>query len=180
MATRHLILHGLSGSGPGHWQSWLAARLRARGEDVSFPDLPDPDSPRLEGWLEALETLRTDDDVVICHSLACLLWLHHRAAGGPPARRVLLVAPPCEDAGVPEIEGFFPVPLDPALAENAWLICSDDDPYCPGGAANRYGAPLRVPVRVIEGGGHLNPDAGLGPWPEMEAWAQGAKNGIDT
>jgi predicted alpha/beta hydrolase family esterase len=176
-----LILHGLSGSGPGHWQSWLAARMRALGHEVSFPDLPDPDSPRLEGWLEALGRLRSGDEVVVCHSLACLLWLHHRADGGPPAARVILAAPPCEDAGVPEIEPFFPVPLDPALADGALLVCSDDDPYCPGGAAQRFGEPLGVEVELVSGGGHLNPDAGLGPWPEMEQWVlQGAKKGIDT
>jgi predicted alpha/beta hydrolase family esterase len=32
----------------------------------------------------------------------------------------------------------------------------------------------------MPGGGHLNVDAGFGPWPAMEAWAQGAKNGVET
>lgn len=171
VARRFLILHGLSGSGPEHWQSWLAGRLRERGEKVAYPDLPDPDEPRLAAWLAALGPLRGEDDVVVCHSLACLLWLHHRAAGGPVARRVLLVAPPSEDADVPEIMDFFPVALDPALAEGATLLCSDDDPYCPDGAAGRYGDALQVPTTVIPGGGHLNTEAGLGPWPDVERWA---------
>ena len=173
MAPRYLILHGLSGSGPDHWQSWLAERLGERGAEVAYPDLPDADEPRLAPWLAALDGQRTDDDVVVCHSLACLLWLHHRAAGGALARRVVLVAPPSEDAGVPEIMDFFPVPLDPALAEGALLVCSDDDPYCPGGAASRYGEPLQVPTTVVEGGGHLNPEAGYGPWPDIERLARG-------
>jgi len=50
-----LILHGWQGSGPGHWQTWLAGRLRDRGERVSYPELPEPDTPRLERWREALE-----------------------------------------------------------------------------------------------------------------------------
>ncbi len=49
-----LLVHGLAGSGPEHWQTWLAGRLCARGLDVSYPSLPDADSPRLERWLEAL------------------------------------------------------------------------------------------------------------------------------
>src|SRR3954447_15232415 len=86
----YLILHGYQGSGPGHWQSWLAGRLRSGEATVRFPDLPDADAPRLETWLEALERELDsfgDPPTVICHSLACLLWMHHAAGGGPPAGR---------------------------------------------------------------------------------------------
>jgi hypothetical protein len=178
-AVRFLILHGLAGSGPDHWQTWLAARLRAGGHDVRYPDLPDPDAPDLAAWLVALDRERASDQVVVCHSLACCLWLHHRARGGAAADRVLLVAPPCPDSGVPEIAGFFPVPREPALADGARLVCSDADPYCAMGTVAYYGA-LQAPVDVIPGGGHLNPEAGLGPWPAVEAWCQGAKNGVET
>ena len=29
-------------------------------------------------------------------------------------------------------------------------------------------------------GGHLNPETGYGPWPAVEAWASGAKKGVET
>jgi predicted alpha/beta hydrolase family esterase len=172
-ARTFLILHGLVGSGPGHWQTWLAARLRANTERVAYPDLPDADMPSLHSWRAALqgelEAVREGELIVLCHSLACLLWLHHIGDGGAQADRVLLVAPPSESAGVPQIAGFFPVPL-PALSEGARLVCADDDPYCPEGADSLYGAPLGIPVDVIPGGGHLNPESGYGPWPAVEAW----------
>ena len=173
MAARNfLILHGLEGSGPGHWQTWLAARLRAGGERVAYPDLPDADLPTLQAWREALqgelEALPDGETIVICHSLACLLWLHHVGEGGAQADRLLLAAPPSETAGMPQIAGFFPVPL-PALTGGARLVSSDNDPYCPEGARTLYGA-LGVPIDVIPGGGHLNPEAGYGPWPAAEAW----------
>ena len=184
MAARNfLILHGLEGSGPGHWQTWLAARLRADNERVAYPDLPDPDMPSLHAWREALtgelDALPDGESVVLCHSLACLLYLHHVADGGPQADRVLLVAPPSEAADVPAIAAFFPTPL-PTLQHGARLVCSDDDPYCPEGAASLYGRPLELPIDLQPGGGHLNLDAGFGPWPAMEAWAQGAKKGVET
>jgi uncharacterized protein len=169
-----LILHGLSGSGPDHWQTWLAERLRAAGERVAYPDLPDPDAPSPVAWGAALEGALAalgEPPVVVCHSVACLLWLRHIAAGGPQAERALLVAPPSATAEVPEIASFFPAPL-PAVADGGRLVCSDDDPYCPEGAASLYGAPLGIPVDVIPGGGHLNPEAGLGPWPSVEAWCR--------
>ena len=173
MAARSfLILHGLQGSGPGHWQTWLAARLRADGERVAYPDLPDADMPSLSAWRDALDgeiAALPGAGIVVCHSLSCLLWLHHVAEGGPPAERALLVAPPSEHADVPEIAGFFPVPL-PALGGGARIVCSDDDPYCPEGAVTRYAEPLGIPVSVVPGGGHLNPEAGYGAWPAVEAW----------
>ncbi len=176
MARSFLILHGYLGSGPEHWQSWLAGRLREAGETVAYPDLPAPDAPELPAWRAALEdALRSlpARPTVIAHSLACVLWLHHRA--GDRAGRVLLVAPPSR-AGAPEtILPFFPVPLDdPAAAGDARLVCAPDDPYCPEDAALAYGAPLGLPVDVLPGAGHLNPDAGFGPWPEVEAWCYGA------
>ena len=96
MATRYfLILHGLGGSGPGHWQTWLAARLRADNERVAYPDLPDADLPSLAAWRAALDgelaALPAGETIVVCHSLGCLLWLHHvqrgRRAGRPAAAR---------------------------------------------------------------------------------------------
>ena len=51
VSRSYLILHGLGGSGPGHWQTWLAARLRADSERVAYPDLPDPDLPSLHAEL---------------------------------------------------------------------------------------------------------------------------------
>ena len=172
MAARNfLILHGLEGSGPGHWQTWLTARLRAAGERVAYPDLPDADMPSLPAWRSALDgelaALPEGERIVVCHSLSCLLWLHHVADGGEQADRVLLVAPPSERAEIPQIAAFFPAPL-PALTR-ARLVCADDDPYCPEGADTVYAA-LDVPVDVIRGGGHLNPEAGYGPWPAVETW----------
>lgn len=167
----YLILHGYQGSGPGHWQSWLAGRLRSGDAAVHFPDLPDADQPRLEAWLDALERELeqfSEPPVVVCHSLGCILWMHHIARGGKPAERVLLVAPPSADAVPDVLDHFFPVPDDVGL-EDARLVCSDNDPYCPDGANNLY---LGVPADVLVGEGHINTDAGYGPWPAVEAWAR--------
>jgi predicted alpha/beta hydrolase family esterase len=186
--ARFLILHGWQGSGPDHWQTWLASGLREAGEDVLYPELPDPDTPVLAAWRDALsselERLRPGRGVVICHSLACILWLHHAASVRVPIERVLLVAPNSAAAGVPEIASFFPAPLDrEAVARAAGvtrLVCADRDEYCPEGADRLYGAPLGLEIDLVPGGGHLNPDAGYGPWPAVEAWAYGAKKGVET
>jgi predicted alpha/beta hydrolase family esterase len=188
MAAAFLILHGLSGSGPGHWQRWLQERLTQAGQTVRFPDLPDPDTPEPGAWrsdvLAELEGLDGRERTVICHSLSCITWLAVAEELSRPVERVALVAPPSLGAGLKEIEPFFPVIATAADVVNAAtqtrLVCSDNDPYCPEGAATLYGGPLNLPIDLHPGRGHLNVDAGLGPWPAMEAWAQGAKNGVET
>jgi uncharacterized protein len=179
-----LILHGYEGSGPEHWQSWLAGRLRDAGETVSFPDLPSPLAPVPAAWRAALAAeLRALPRVptVIAHSLACVVWLHHCAESRPDgvlAARVLLVAPPSRSGAPRALEPFFPVPLErervAAAAAETRLVCAPDDPYCPDGAVALYGEPLGLAVDVLPGAGHINVDSGYGPWPAAEAWCYGA------
>jgi predicted alpha/beta hydrolase family esterase len=57
-------------------------------------------------------------------------------------------------------------------ADGVRLVCSDADPYCPEGAGTLYGAPLGIPVDLIPGRGHINLDAGYGPWRSVEAWCR--------
>jgi len=183
---RFLILHGLQGSGPTHWQTWLAGRLRGRGERVSYPDLPEPDAPRLEAWLHVLDAELRDPDglVVLCHSLACVLWLQHaRRCEGPPVERVLLAAPPSPSVALPGVRGFFPLSVEPAdVARSAGctrVVGSDADPYCPEGAERLYAKPLELPSDSLAGAGHINPEAGYGQWPAVERWClDSAEHGL--
>jgi serine hydrolase len=173
LARSFLILHGYLGSGPDHWQTWLAGRLRDAGETVAYPDLPSPARPELTAWRAALDEALAGlpaRPTVVAHSLGCVLWLHHGAGHA----RVLLVAPPSLSGAPEPIHGFFPVPLEPGAVGDARLVCAPDDPYCPEGAVAVYGAPLGIPVDVLDGAGHINPEAGFGPWPEVEAWCYGA------
>lgn len=181
--ARYLILHGWQGSGEDHWQTWLASRLDGQ---VAYPTLPDPDLPRLEPWLAALRAeldRAGPEPVVVCHSLGCVLWLHHaatRPADGPRAGRVLLVAPPCGCVGIPELAEFVPAPRDPdavaaACVGETRMVGSDGDQYCPEGVEAAYAARLGVPLDLLPGAGHVNPQAGFGAWPAVEAWVRGER-----
>ena len=181
-----LILHGLEGSGPDHWQTWLAERLRARGEQVRYPDLPKPFDPRPEEWLAALERELEgmEGAVVLCHSLACLLWLRFAAgASDRCAEHVLLVAPPRRD-DLPPVARFHPDGVSPAdvqrVAGETLIVCSDNDPYCPPGAVTTYAEPLDIPAHVISGAGHINTEAGFGEWPAVESWVLGDRTPLEA
>ena len=179
---RFLILHGAENRRPPeHWQHWLAEQLRHRREIVIYPQLPEPDSPSLESWLELIRAelaqLGDGERIVLCHSLAVLAWLHHanRLAASERVHRVLLVSPPSPDILWPEVADFAPpanlAPCSITYASHETrIVCADNDPYCPLGAKRLYAEPLDVPADVIPGGGHLSIDDGYGPWPSVLAW----------
>lgn len=172
-----LILHGWDNfRPPGHWQFELAAELRARGERVVYPQLPDAQSPQVHVWRDAVGDALDEAAeggarvTVLAHSLACLLWLGAR----PPedhVERVLLVAPPAPSfiADEDAIAAFAALPLTPP-GTPALIAASDADPFCPAGAEAEFGGPLNIPVTIIPGGGHLERTAGYGVWPSVLAW----------
>lgn len=178
-----LILHGLANHRPPEaWHHWLASELHAAGERVSYPQLPDPDTPSYAAWsatLEAQLAALSGERVVICHSLSCLLWLRtaaERAADAPPrADRLLLVAPPAREQ-VPDTGAEFRIEMpDGAAARRSAatrirLACGDGDPYDPDGRARAWADPLGADLDVLAAGGHINPDSGYGPWPSALAW----------
>lgn len=175
-----LILHGVENRRPAeHWQYDLAQRLREHGEQVFYPQLPDPDRPMLADWIEAIEAeleMMRGERVVLCHSLGCAAWFHLAAGSDePPAARVLLVSPPGPAAFSWEaIAGFTPASLDLARLKLAVatprLACSDNDPYCPEGAAEIFGQPLGCDVDLLTGAGHVTVSDGYGPWPSVLDW----------
>ena len=81
-----LIIHGWTNRRPvGHWQRSLAATLRDQGHLVSYPQLPNPDQPILDEWLEVLTAELDQFDevasraseplIVLAHSLGCVAWM---------------------------------------------------------------------------------------------------------
>jgi uncharacterized protein len=175
-----VLLHGINGSGPEHWQTWLSGQLTEAGREVRFPGLPNADSPDLIEWLaaldEALTGLPDDGFDVLAHSLGAALWMHHALAAtdAPRPARVALVALPAAGLLPAEASTFAPIPLDVdairRAADGTVLVGGDDDPYCPGGIARVYGAPLKMAATVIPSAGHINAESGYGPWPAVLDW----------
>jgi predicted alpha/beta hydrolase family esterase len=169
-----LIIHGLGGSGPDHWQSWLAQELVKRNYDVCYPTFSKFNSPNKQAWLEelneAIETIPADSQLtVITHSLGCLLWLHY-AASHPKriAKQAILVAPPSPVKVLTEAKSFFPVQLFDNLlnkaAESTLFVHSSNDPYCSLEDAQNY-LNFSHPSIILPNAGHINTNSGHGKWP---------------
>ncbi len=188
MMMSFLILHGIENHrAPEHWQFLLAAQLVQRGHEVRYPALPDPDAPQLAQWLDVLDkelaALGGQQRVVVCHSLACLLWFRAAQGGlgaGGPVNRLLLVSPPASEC-VPDggasfrLDTFAADAVRASVDREIAIACSDADPYNPAGAQALYGDALGITATVFEGAGHITPDTGFGPWPFASDWCLAAQ-----
>jgi predicted alpha/beta hydrolase family esterase len=164
-----IIVPGLGGSGADHWQSrWARERRGAVRVEQRDWDRPDRDE-----WVAALDdTVRraTGPVVLVAHSLGCHTVAHWARRCDSPVRAALLVAPPDIDhsaaRGAP-IAGFGPPAAGP-LPFPAVLAAGRDDHWAEPDSsrllATRWGA------RFVDLGdvGHVNVDAGFGPWPRGE------------
>ncbi|GGM53715.1 hypothetical protein GCM10012275_25980 [Longimycelium tulufanense] len=184
MGGKHvLLIHGFTGSGPAHWQRWLAGQFAGQaGVTVDFPTLPEPDRPVVGEWLRVLrERLAAADPaaelIVLTHSCGSTLWLHHAATVNGRARRadrVLLVSPPSLGWRHPDVRGFQPAPLEARGLRRAAgvtrMVVGSDDPHCTLVESRAVAARLGVELDVVPDGQHLNTDAGFGPWPAVLGW----------
>jgi predicted alpha/beta hydrolase family esterase len=177
-----LILHGWQNHRPAkHWQHVLADDLQAAGVDVRYPQLPDPNHPDPGVWraLVAAEIsgLTGEHRTVIAHSLSIWVVLDLLVAGGLDVERILLAAPVTREvlAVNPPITAFDPSLDDAEISSavrsqgNVHLVCSDDDPYWPGGAAE-WAGDIGATVHSLTGQGHLALGDGYGRWDSVRDW----------
>lgn len=163
-----LTLSGLWDSGPQHWQTHWE---RKHGwQLVPHRDFATPDREEWVGELDAAIGACSEPPVLAAHSLACTLvswWAQsgsrHRIAGA------FLVAPSDVDAAsYPDCTtGFQPMQLQP-LPFPSLVVASSDDIYVSEARARQFAQAWGSALHVIGAAGHINGDAGYGPWPEGE------------
>jgi hypothetical protein len=164
-----LVVPGLNGSGPGHWQTlWEGVHpdwKRVEQRDWAHPDVED--------WVSTLDqTVRSARRpvILVAHSLGCITVAHwgsqQRVA---PIAGALLVAPAnVERENRPEsVAGFAPIPRSPLLFPSL-LVGSDNDPH--GDLPFAKELAVSWGSRFANAGcqGHINVESGHGPWAEGE------------
>ena len=168
--TPVLILPGYGDSGPDHWQShWERADSVCRR--VTQDDWL---APRLEHWLAALDRHVAEcaaPPVLVAHSLACALVAHWAGRARSTANGALLVAPADVDSPLrtaDEVRNFSPMPMV-RLPFPSIVVASTDDPFVSVDRATAFAAAWGSRLVTLEHAGHINADAGFGPWPEGRA-----------
>lgn len=185
---RLLIVPGLHGSGPDHWQTRLE-QSHPHAARVAVPDWSHPD---LDTWANAigqtlaslnapppplaralpadpLARLRPQDEppqraaptwIAVAHSFGCLALAHYLLRGSVGLDAALLVAPANPER--------FDIPdglLDRTLPLVSTLVFSRNDPWMTEADARYLGR--RWGSELVNAGeaGHINPASGHGPWP---------------
>ncbi|WP_026803015.1 RBBP9/YdeN family alpha/beta hydrolase [Aliarcobacter lanthieri] len=164
MSKKVLILHGLSGSAYPHWQAHLAQDLMKENYIVSFPELPNKNSPDLQEWKDFVknEIKHFSPDTVVCHSLANILWFHICDELDIELDKLMLVAP-VRNEELKEAKTFFPYPESKNLrAKEIIMACSTNDPYMSLEEAITLQSKLNIGMKIMENAGHINPSAGFG------------------
>jgi hypothetical protein len=166
-AARVVIVPGIDGSGPDHWQSRWEADLGDRAVRIAPASWSEPE---VGDWVAAIGRVAEPGMIVVAHSLGCLAvahWLGDAASARIGA--VMLVAPP--DAGgssFPPIASPFALPAR-RLPVPAMVVASDDDPYADLAAVTALAGAWGAELVVIPGAGHLNTASGLDDWPHGRA-----------
>src|SRR5262249_54018570 len=106
--------------------------------------------------------------VLAAHSLACSLVAHWASRPGARAAGALLVAPADVDSPAhtaDEVRNFSPVPLAP-LPFPSIVVASTHAPLVTPAPPPPFARAWGSGPAPLEHAGHLNADAGFGPWPE--------------
>jgi len=165
MSRPVLVVPGLNGSGPGHWQHhWLADDDRA-----VLVEQTDWSNPQAGRWLHRLEqaVIAYPGALIIAHSLGSILVA--RLAKSPVAPLVgsaLLVAPAdIERTSTLHARSyeFGTIPTDP-LPFPTLVAASRDDIYMSQLKARELAALWQAQLVDLGNAGHVNIASGFGRW----------------
>ena len=163
---RLLIVPGLADSGPAHWQSWLQSQRR----DAVRVKQRDWLAPELERWAariaSTLDHAGPGPWVVAAHSFGCLALVHYLQSNPvSPVVGALLVAPAEPDRF--GIGGLLPLR---SLPIPTTLMFSENDPWLTPASARRCAARWSSQSVNLGAAGHVNAEAGFGPFPLALRW----------
>jgi predicted alpha/beta hydrolase family esterase len=162
-----LIVPGVTGSGPDHWQSrWQQKLSTARRVEQD-----DWERPQRDAWtarlVQAVEAA-AKPVVLVAHSLGVVAVAHAAPSFrlGKVGGAFLVALPDIEEGPVPGVEApFAPIPRDPFPFPSI-LVASRSDPYCAYDRAEEFSYAWGSALADAGDAGHLNTASGHGPWPE--------------
>lgn len=170
-----LIVPGLHGSGPTHWQSWFE-QVTPQARRVHQADWS---NPVLAIWaaqvIDAIDAA-SGPVVLVAHSFGCLASV--TAAVQRPGRvaAALLVAP--ADPVKFGVEAQLPAV---ALGFSSIVVSSTNDPWVSSTTARRWANHWNSRFIDVGAKGHINVDSGFGPWPEGHAIYESlVRNSVDA
>ena len=174
-----LFVPGLRDHVEDHWQTHLAREIAG---SRTVPPLTE-DRLSLRARVAALDAALHDiegDVILVAHSAGVLMVAHWAQAPTRAIRAALLVTPADVESPLPE--GY---PTLPELTENGWLpiprsplpfpslvVASSNDPLARFDRTVSLAQSWRAYLVNAGNVGHLNPQAGFGPWPKAREYVE--------
>jgi len=162
---RAVIVHCWGGSSNYAWYPWAKAELEKRGYQVTVPDMPDPDPPKLATWLPYLRKIivQPDDELVLIgHSIGTVAIMRYlEALEVGQVGKVILVAGFTDQLGFKELENFFETRLNFAKiktkSKNGFVVIqSDNDPFVSEQYGERLKEELGAQLIIKHGANHMS------------------------
>ena len=178
MKSTTLIIPGLYGSGPAHWQSWLESHIAGARRVVQ----DDWSIAALDLWSDRVRNA-IDNAVgqvwLVAHSFGCLAAVTaavdraDRVAGALlvapanperfTAQGLLQASPPAGDTGSAKTTITQRIPHQP-LGFPSIVVASSNDPWMRLTAASVWADRWGAQFECIGRAGHINIESGFGPW----------------
>jgi len=176
------IIHGWGGNSNERWLAWLGGQLENKGYEVTIPDMPNTETPRIEEWVGYLQKLilnPDEDTFFVGHSIGCqaiiryLEKLENAKVGG-----VVFVAGWFDLTGLESDEEkeiakpWLEIPINFEKVKNTassfTVILSDNDPYVPLTETKEiFEKKLGAKVIVEKNKGHFTKDDDIFELPEV-------------
>jgi len=159
MATIY-IFHGLGSTPQDNWFPWLKKEVQLLGHIVIAPPFPHPSNPKLEEWLNAVESFSFQDAILVGHSLGVPFML--KLLETRKAKAAFLVAGFCSPLGLSldqRVKTFLASFHWQKIQSNCpsfTILNSDNDPYIPLSKAQELAQNLNSPLTIINKAGHFN------------------------
>jgi uncharacterized protein len=162
-----IVVPGLNGSGPEHWQSRWEQRLSTARRVVQEQWT----KPERDPWTQAVAdavNVAERPVVFLAHSLGVASVIQALPLFRRPVAGAFLVAPP--DVANPDVRPrhmmtFGPYPRDP-LPFPSIVVASTNDPFCATEVAEDIAGAWGSLFVNAGDAGHINAESGHGPWPE--------------
>lgn len=172
MKKRILIIHRWDGAPDKDWLPWVKNEFKKKSFDVSTPEMPNTEAPKIEEWVNFLAKIAVkldENTFLIGHSIGCQAIMRYLEKIYPQkVGKIIFVAPwfnlnNLEDEESELIaEPWIETPIDLEKIKNSCddinVLLSDDDPFVPLSDGEIFKEKLGANIVVLENKGHFTED----------------------
>jgi uncharacterized protein len=168
------IIHGWEGapvSDKNPWFPWLREKLEAKNFEVVVPEMPNPDEPKIEAWVDKLKEIASDvasDDIFIGHSIGCQAILRFLETLDKKIKKVIFVGgwitltdevtsdPESMEVAKPWLETKIDWEKVKSHCDSFTAVFSNNDPFVPLSDSKIFKEKLNAKIIIENKKSHFN------------------------